>query len=141
MQKIIKEYGLYAVLIIAVAGMLGSLYFGEVMGLAPCLLCWYQRIALYPIVAIMLVGIISKDAKAALYALPFSIIGFVIAAYHVLLTWGIIPEKVMPCSAGVSCAEITWSLFNFITIPFLSLVAFVAMTIILFVYKNYAQRI
>lgn len=138
MKSLIRQYGLYAVLLISLAGLLGSLYFGEIMGLVPCVLCWYQRIALYPIVLIAGIGIATQDKNVWRYALPFSAVGLIIAIYHVGLTIGLIPEKILPCSAGVSCAEVTWSLFGFITIPLLSLVAFIAMTALLLGYKKYA---
>ncbi len=138
MNKFIREYALYAILGISLLGMLGSLYFSEVMGLVPCLLCWYQRIALYPIVLISIIGIVSRDRNVWRYALPFSVIGSLIGLYQYGLTLGLIPEKIVACSGGVSCAVVTWSLFGFITIPLLSLVAFLAIAVLLLSYKKYA---
>ena len=135
MLKFFKENALTFALIIAIAGLLGSLYFSEVMGLTPCLLCWYQRIALYPMVVILVMGIARRDAHVWAYALPLSIIGTLIAAYHVLVTYGIFHEAAS-CALGVSCAAVTWSLFGFITIPFLSVIAFITISVLLFFSKQ-----
>lgn len=123
MMKFIKENSLVLGLIVAVAGMLGSLYFSEVMGLVPCLLCWYQRIALYPLVVIFAAGMLKKSNEAWDYALAFIIVGLIIGIYQYLLVQGLIAEPIATCSLGVPCSKVDWTLFGFITIPFLSLVA------------------
>lgn len=109
----------------------GSLYFSEVLKLTPCVLCWYQRIAMYPLVVILGVGILLRDARLRLYALPLSLIGLAIAIYHNLLYYSVIPESIQPCTAGVSCTtrQIEW--LGFITIPLLALVAFSVISIAL----------
>ena len=109
----------------------GSLYCSEVMKLTPCVLCWYQRIAMYPLVAILAVGILTRDARIRLYALPLSLAGLGIAIYHNLLYYGVIPESVAPCTAGVSCTTRQLEWLGFITIPLLALVAFSVISIAL----------
>ena len=113
---------------IALAAMLGSLYYSEIRGLAPCVLCWYQRILFYPLVAILAVGIIRQDRSVPFYVLPLSIIGIGVALFQWLLQLGVIPEQAAPCTLGVSCVTKYVEYFGFITIPFLSLVAFIAIT-------------
>src|SRR4051812_9254007 len=88
---------------IALFSTLGSLYFSEIAQFPPCVLCWYQRICMYPLVAIFAVGIIKKDKLLPLYVLPLSIIGLLIGIYHNILYYNIIPESVAPCVSGVSC--------------------------------------
>ena len=102
----------------------GSLYFSEIAGYLPCLLCWYQRIAMYPLVIILAVGILRRDAKMYLYALPLAIIGALIALYHVLLYYKVFPESEETCRAGVSCTTKYIEYLGFVTIPLLSLGAF-----------------
>lgn len=121
----------------------GSLYFSEVMLLPPCILCWYQRIAMYPLVAIFAVGIIRQDKNVAWYALPSALIGLGIAIYHNLLYYGIIPESIQPCKLGVSCTTKFFEWFGFITIPFLSLVAFTVITVglIYFIKLNFKKYV
>lgn len=108
----------------------GSLYFSEVMNLPPCILCWYQRICMYPLLAILTVGILRRDRGLHLYVLPLCLFGLAISVYHNLLYIGLIPESIQPCTAGVSCTsrQIEW--LGFITIPLMALTAFTVITII-----------
>ncbi len=103
---------------------LGSLFFSYVVGFAPCVLCWYQRIFLFPLVILLAMGLFPFDRSVVKYALPLAIAGWLTALYHNLLYSGIIPESIQPCSQGVSCTEKYIDLFGFITIPMLSLLSF-----------------
>lgn len=109
----------------AVAATAGSLFFSEVMELPPCVLCWYQRIAMYPQIFVIGAAIATRDIGWKKYSLPLSLVGFSIAVYHNLLYYGLIDESLAPCVQGISCTsrQIEW--FGFITIPFLSLSAFI----------------
>ncbi len=133
----LSENGLYLAWAIALASLVGSLYFSEVMGIVPCILCWFQRIAMYPLVAIIAVGIIRKDNNVSAYVLPLSIIGAIVALYQNLLIWGVISENLAPCTLGVSCVTQNLVVLNFITIPLLSLVSFVLITILMAVHWKY----
>jgi disulfide bond formation protein DsbB len=115
-------YVLWGVALIAT---LGSLTFSEILGYPPCILCWYQRICMYPLVVIFTVRIITKDKFAIFYALPLAVVGLLISIYHNLLYYNILPEAAAPCRNGVSCTTKFIEWFGFITIPFLSLTAFV----------------
>lgn len=121
---------LYLIFAVSLAGTLGSLYFSEIQKLLPCLLCWYQRIALYPIVIISAVAILNEDVKAHRYILPFALIGLGIAAYQNLLIWGVVAESKATCAGGISCTQPTINWFGFITIPLLSLAAFAFITVL-----------
>ena len=114
----------YAAWIVAVVATAGSLFFSEVMQLPPCVLCWYQRIAMYPLVVVIGAGIVMRDRRMKFYALPFALVGLTISIYHNLLYYGLIPESITPCMEGVSCTsrQIEW--LGFITIPLMALVAF-----------------
>ncbi len=102
----------------------GSIFFSSVMEFAPCVLCWYQRICLFPLVIILGAGLLSSEKHVVKYSLPLALVGWSIALYHTLLYSGIIPESIQPCSQGVSCTEEYIDLFGFITIPMLSLLSF-----------------
>ena len=117
--------------IIAMTSTLGSLFFSEIMDLTPCVLCWYQRIFMFPLSIILLVGLYPLDIKVVKYALPISIIGLLFSFYHTLLFYGFIPEGLQPCSKGISCADISMELFGFLPIPLLSIAAFIAIIILL----------
>lgn len=121
----------YLAWVTALGAALGSLFFSEVMKLPPCTLCWYQRICIYPLVLILPVGIVMRDVRVSAYALPLVVVGFVIAAYHNLLYYGVIAEPLVPCTAGVPCTsrQIDW--FGFVGIPLLGLLAFIALFVLL----------
>ena len=125
--------------LVATVATLGSLFFSEVMGLQPCLLCWYQRIFMYPLVLIFLVGMFPLDKRVFRYALPVAVIGWIFAIYHYLLYSGYIPEDLQPCGQGVSCAEINLELFGLITIPMLSIFSFTIIIVLLFIFRNRTQ--
>jgi len=121
---------------LATGASLGSLFFSEVMELAPCSLCWYQRIFMFPLAVVLFVGAMGSDVRCVRYALPLAVIGWAVAAYHVLVHAGIIPESAAPCRAGVSCADIQFELFGFASIPVLSLAAFSALVAGLWILKK-----
>ncbi len=125
----------YAAWIIALLSAAGSLFFSEVMDLPPCVLCWYQRIAMYPLVLIIGIGIITEDPRWKVYALPLALLGLALALYHNLVYYGIIPESLTPCTQGVSCSERQIEWFGFITIPLMGLAAFLVMSAILLIYR------
>lgn len=104
------------------------------MGMTPCVLCWYQRIAMFPLAVILGIACFSVDRRGAVYALPLALGGVGVSAYHTLLVAGYIPRAWIPCGPGVSCADQNLEIFNGIQIPWLSLAAFVAITSFLIVY-------
>lgn len=120
----VAVYARYAAFTMALIATSGSLFLSEVLHLPPCVLCWYQRTMMYPLVFILLIGILRGDRKLYQYVLPLASIGWVIALYHSLLQWKIIPEYVAPCQSGISCTTVQVNLMGFVTIPFMSLVAF-----------------
>jgi disulfide bond formation protein DsbB len=130
-----NEFLPYAVWVVALVATVFSLFFSEVMDLPPCVLCWYQRIAMYPLVVIVAVGIVLGDRRWKWYALPLALAGFAISVYHNLLYYGLIPESITPCTEGISCTsrQIEW--LGFITIPLMALVSFSLVLIFLFIYR------
>ncbi len=119
---------------------LGSLFFSSVMEFAPCVLCWYQRIFLFPLVFLLAAGLFPLDPRVGRYALPLAVAGWLTAAYHNLLYYNLIPESLEPCRRGVSCREEYIELFGFLTIPVLSLLAFSLLITLLFLFKRSVSR-
>lgn len=130
-----RKFAVHIAWTVALVATVGSLYFSEVMELPPCILCWYQRIAMYPMVAVLAVGVVLEDARARFYALPLSLIGLGISIYHNLLYYALIPESITPCSEGISCTSVQIEWLGFITIPLMALTAFVIINICLLVAK------
>jgi len=124
---------LFVVWLVSLVATLGSLFFSEVMRLPPCVLCWYQRTFMYPLVMVTTIGLLWRDPGALRYAWPLAAGGLVIAVYHNLLYYHLIPESITPCTTGVSCTDRQIEWLGFITIPLLSLAAFALITASLFV--------
>ncbi len=127
MKSILVRSTLQLSFLTASLGTLGSLYFSEVLKYPPCVLCWYQRICLYPLVIIFGTALWFNDSKYKRYAVPFIVLGALIAVYHNLLYYGFIAEALSPCTGGVPCSSKQLELYGFITIPLLSLMGFVAL--------------
>jgi disulfide bond formation protein DsbB len=108
----------------------GSLFFSEALGWRPCVLCWYQRILMYPLALVLAIGIFRRDRGLHLYVLPFSIAGIGVSLYHYLL----IKTDWLPppaCAVDVPCTVDYLNWFGFINIPFLALTAFVIISCML----------
>lgn len=102
----------------AVAGVstAGSLYYSQVAGFVPCVLCWYQRIAMYPLVLLLGVGLVRPDGSASRYGLPLSVVGLGIALYHVAIQFQPALETNV-CDVGVPCTARYLSVYGFVSIP------------------------
>ena len=116
---------------VASVSTLGALFLGEVMGYTPCVLCWYQRIGMFPLVVILAAGLFPFDRKVVRYALPLALVGWLLAVFHWAVASGLVPESATPCSQGVPCSveQISW--FGFLTLPLLSVLAFSAIIALL----------
>jgi disulfide bond formation protein DsbB len=125
------HYGLYLAWVVALAATGGSLYLSEVQGYIPCQLCWFQRILMYPFVILLGIASFRWDQDIVKYALPMSIFGLGIATFHYMEQK--IPGFGLPelCQVGVPCSAEYFNWLGFITIPFLSLVAFLMITVLM----------
>jgi disulfide bond formation protein DsbB len=102
----------------------GSLYLSLGLGLAPCELCWYQRILMYPLVVVL--GVAAAERRAGVWktVLPLSVFGTGVAAYHSYLQ-----ATTVACGFAGDCAAVLWRApVVGLTVPNLSLVAFVLVT-------------
>ncbi len=120
----IAWYCIFISWLFATVSMLGAMFFSEVMGVLPCVLCWYQRIFMFPLVVMLPFALFPLDRDVARYALPVAVCGWLAALYHVLLVAGYIPERIRPCTQGVPCSDLKVNWFGFVSIPLLSLLAF-----------------
>jgi disulfide bond formation protein DsbB len=119
-------YLLFGCWLIASVATLGSIFLDKALGIEPCSLCWYQRIFMYPLVLILLTGLLPLDRRVTRYALPLAIVGWMTALYHLLMYAGIVPESLQPCGSGPSCVQDDLGLFGFVNVPMLSLLSFSA---------------
>jgi len=118
----------------ALLATLGALFIGEVMGMAPCLLCWYQRIFMFPLAVILTMAVFAEDRRGAVYALPLALGGLGVAAYHTALIADWIPRWWIQCGAGPSCSDQSLEILNGMQIPWLSLAAFAGIAAQLTIY-------
>jgi disulfide bond formation protein DsbB len=122
-------------LLVAAVATAGSLYFSEVAHYVPCRLCWFQRVAMYPIAVIALVGLIRRDRGARWYLLPLAAIGLLISSYHYLIEWKPSLDTGSCALFGPSCTDIWFRSFGFVTLSFMALCGFafiIAVNIITF---------
>jgi disulfide bond formation protein DsbB len=122
---------LLAAWLLAVASTLAVLFVGEVMGQAPCVLCWFQRAFMFPLVVILGVACYLTDFSVWRYALPVAATGWLIALYHSLLYTGLITESLKPCGAGPSCSGADMTILGGLPLPLLSLGVFTLIIILL----------
>ena len=116
---------LYVSWAVALVATFGALFVGEVLGQAPCVLCWYQRIAMFPLAVILGIACVRDDVGIWRYALPLALAGVAVALYHSGLYFGLIPEPVVPCSrSGPSCTDANMTVLG-LPLPLLSLASFV----------------
>ncbi|HZJ09321.1 MAG TPA: disulfide oxidoreductase [Trueperaceae bacterium] len=131
---------LYPAWLLAILATLGSLYFSEVRMFVPCVLCWYQRILMYPLVLILGVTTYRQDERAFAYSLPLSLLGMFVALYHLL------EQKIEGfgaaalCQSGVPCSTQYINWLGFISIPVLSLTAFTGISVLLLLSRRQAAR-
>lgn len=119
------SFAIRGAFIVALVAMIGSLLFSEVAHFTPCVLCWYQRIAMYPQVILLGLALSGKNRDVIWQSIVLSGIGAVIAIYHYYLQLG--GPAIAPCSVGsggTDCALKVAFTFGYITIPVMALTGF-----------------
>jgi disulfide bond formation protein DsbB len=129
----IQSYALWLAWVVAAVTTLGSLYYSLIAHFEPCELCWYQRICIYPLSVVLLIGAIRRDNGIWRYALPPALVGIVIAAYHSQLQ--AFPSQQTFCSQTNPCTiRYVWQ-FGFVSLPLMDLAALLFITTMLFVVR------
>ena len=134
-RSVIGPVALWLAALVALVSMSGSLYLSEVAGFEPCALCWYQRIAMYPLVLILGIAAVRGDAGVRRYAGPVAAIGAAISVWHI----GVERLPGLPtgsCSLSAPCDLIWVERFGFVTIPVMALAGFLAILTLLFAYAG-----
>lgn len=126
----IAESSTWLAWLVAAVAMAGSLYFSEVAHYTPCKLCWYQRICMYPLALILLVGAVLRDRRIAWYGIPLAAIGAVISSYHYLIEW--YPSlEATECDPLAPCTLVWFRRFGFVSLPFMAGCGFLAIIALL----------
>ena len=140
LAEFLQQYGAILAFVVALVATLGSLYFSEIAGFVPCTLCWYQRILMYPLTVITLVGFIKQDEYLPNYVLPLAILGLIVSGYHYLVQLGAFGHPAA-CEVGIPCSLRYVNYFGFVTIPLLALTAFTLITAVMLATRwAYAQE-
>jgi disulfide bond formation protein DsbB len=139
LRAAVRPVALWLAFAVAAVSMAGSLYLSEVAGFVPCALCWFQRIAMYPLVVILGIAAIRDDPGVTRYAAPVAAIGAFLSIWHI----GVERIPGLPsgaCSLDVPCSLIYVERFGFVTIPTMALFGFLAILTLLLVYVRGAGR-
>ena len=134
-RDLIAPDALWGAALIALVTMLGSLYLSEVADYPPCKLCWYQRIAMYPLAVILAIAAAKRDRAIARYVAPITTIGGAISIYHYQLER--FPEQQsLSCALDVPCTTVWIWKFHYISIPAMALSAFAAIAVLVLVART-----
>jgi len=126
MARLYGETALGFAWIIALVSSLAVLFIGEVLGQAPCVLCWFQRAFMFPLAIILGLGFWWQDPRVGRYGIALALGGAALAFWHMGLYVGLIPEAIKPCTAtGPSCTDNNQLVFG-VPIPLMALAAFAA---------------
>ena len=122
--RVARTWATHIVFFISASGVAVSLFYSDIVGYPPCVLCWWQRMFLYPIAVIAGVALLRRFVFPKAYVVALAALGFLIAIYHISVDWGAVTNA--PCAAtGVSCTIRYVSEFNgYVTIPMMSFTAF-----------------
>lgn len=125
-REAIAPVALPLALAVALTCTLGSLYLSEVAKFPPCVLCWYQRICMYPQVVLLAVASLRKDAGVAWYSVPLALIGASFSVYHYLVER--LQVESFACSTEVPCSTVWVWKFHFLSIPAMAGIGFLLIT-------------
>lgn len=119
--------------LVAVTATAGSLAYSQIYDLQPCLFCWIQRIAMYPLCVILLVGAVKKDRSSWQYGIGFSLFGLAVASYHYLVQ--VFPSlDAGACDPTNRCSARLVEIFGFVSIPFMAGAGFLLISVLLLFY-------
>lgn len=140
-KGVINFFGKHALLLgflVSVGAILGSLFYSEVVGFEACVLCWWQRVLLYPTAILFGVALWKKDRGVYKYIVPLAALAALIGAYQAYanMGWG----SLLPCTAAEgACSKIYVKAFGYITIPTMSLTVSLYLLLISWVNKLYVK--
>jgi disulfide bond formation protein DsbB len=138
-REMVRPHALQIAWLVATVATAGSLYYSEVAGFVPCQLCWYQRIAMYPLSAVLAVAAIRRDSQVWRYVLPLTVVGAVIATYHYQLQ-RFPSQSSVTCDADAPCT-VTWVWeFHYISIPMMALTGFLFITTLVLLARGADER-
>ncbi len=144
LQKIrafVAMYGITLSVLLVFGAVVASLYYSSIANFTPCVLCWYQRIFIYPQLVLFVVALARKTRDVLPYTIALSIVGGAIAVYQVIIER--LPTLAAVCAPdelATSCGTIYVEGFNYITIPVMGLTIFVLLLLVAGIMKKEAKK-
>ena len=138
MWETLGPSALWLAFLVALTATLGSLYLSEVAHFVPCKLCWYQRIAMYPLVPILAIAAWKRDVSVVRYVVPLAVIGAAISIYHYQLE-RFPGQASVSCSADAPCTVVWIWKFHFVSIPLMALSGFALIVALVLVARSFAR--
>lgn len=129
LDNIVRPHAIWLASAVAIAGTVLSLVLSEGVGLAPCVLCWWQRIFMYPLAIMLPIAAFTKDLWSRRYTLPLALAGFGVALYQVWIQ--AFPGNSPTCSVDAPCDQTLVNALGFMTIPRMSLAGFFIIIVLL----------
>jgi disulfide bond formation protein DsbB len=138
--ELVKPAALWLAWLIAAVAMAGSLYFSEDANFVPCKLCWFQRVAMYPLALLLLIAAIRRDVGIRMYAVPLAVVGAAISTYHYVIEWR--PSLSSgTCDLTAPCTVPWFRQFGFISLPLMALCGFAAIIALLTLSRSRADSL
>lgn len=106
----------------------GSLYYSEVVGFVPCRLCWFQRIAMYPLAFMLILEILTRRSLPRVQPIMLALVGAGISAYHYRLQ--ILGETSSSCEIDNPCSAKWIEVAGFLTLPAMAGCGFIAIVVL-----------
>lgn len=135
--SLLSKWGLQIGFTFSLGALLLTLYYSDILGIPPCPLCWWGRIFLYPQVVLFGLAIWKQDRGIAFYSIWLSSFGLIVALYNHMLQ--MFPSSHLPCPATgeVSCSQIFFLEFGYITFPLMGATLFAFLIVLMmFVRSN-----
>ncbi|NTW22310.1 disulfide bond formation protein B [Candidatus Falkowbacteria bacterium] len=120
----------------ALVATLGSLYLSEIAGFKPCDLCWFQRIFMYPQAILLGLALLRREMVVICYSLPLLFIGLAISLYHNYIVYQAVTATFCSAIGEISCTQQYIVEYGYVTIPLMSLTAFLLVILSLLLAKS-----
>ena len=136
-REAVTPVALPAAWFVAALATLGSLYLSEIAGLTPCTLCWFQRIAMYPLILLLGIAALRSDLYTVKrYCLWFPLVGAGLSIYHYQLE-RFPSQPTLSCGLGVpECSIPVVNVWGVVSVPFMAMAAFLLIATLILVARE-----
>lgn len=131
-RSFVREHAALFGLVISAGATIGSLALSEIFDQAPCELCWYQRIFMYPLPILIVVALVRKARDIRYGVIALATIGSAVSVWHLVVQW--VPGT-GTCDVSNPCSSRILEFLGFISTPAMALAAFVATAISMLIWR------